>query len=72
MADRGVSPCKCAGFQIDPYHGDTAADTMADFFERCQKEPGHWDDISQGALDLIMHAAPCVGPVHRADVEHGG
>eukprot|EP00897_Mesotaenium_endlicherianum_P000519 jgi/Mesen1/10468/ME000082S09974 len=42
-----------SGFHIDPYHGAAAADIMADFFEKCAREPTHWDAISQGGLDRI-------------------
>ncbi|CAG9465433.1 unnamed protein product [Pedinophyceae sp. YPF-701] len=44
-----------SGFNIDPYHGDRAAQMMANFFERCQREPEHWDKISKGAIDRIMN-----------------
>lgn len=42
-----------SGFHIDPYAGEEAAERMAAFFERCAAEPGHWNDISQGALDRV-------------------
>lgn len=30
-----------------------AADIMADFFERCSREPGYWDKISKAGLERI-------------------
>lgn len=42
-----------SGFHIDPYHGDQAAETLADFFEKCKVDPSHWDKISQGAMQRI-------------------
>ncbi len=38
-----------SGFHIDPYHGEDAANIMADFFEKCEKEKEYWDKISQRA-----------------------
>ncbi len=48
IIEHGVS-----GFHIDPNHGDQAAELMADFFERCAREPGHWERLSEGALERI-------------------
>lgn len=42
-----------SGFHIDPYHGDLAAETLVNFFEKCKAEPSHWDQISQGGLKRI-------------------
>nr|QRY06398.1 sucrose synthase 03 [Brassica juncea] len=42
-----------SGFHIDPYHGDQAADTLADFFTKCKEDPSHWDQISKGGLQRI-------------------
>lgn len=42
-----------SGFHIDPYHGDQAAETLVDFFEKCKEDPSHWDKISQGGLKRI-------------------
>lgn len=44
---------KISGFHIDPHHGDAAAEVLASFFERCQKEPTYWDTISQASRDRI-------------------
>ena len=42
-----------SGFHIDPNHGDRAADSMAGFFERCAKDPEHWDRISLGGIERV-------------------
>ncbi|KAK8581868.1 hypothetical protein V6N13_144863 [Hibiscus sabdariffa] len=42
-----------SGFNIDPYHGDQAAEILVDFFEKCKVDPSHWDKISQGGLQRI-------------------
>jgi sucrose synthase len=42
-----------SGFHIDPNHGDEAAARMAEFFKRCQHEPGYWDQISRRSLARI-------------------
>ena len=48
IVQHGVS-----GFHIDPNHGEQAADMLAEFFERCARDPGHWDAISQGAVARV-------------------
>ncbi len=42
-----------SGFHIDPNHGDEAATLMADFFERCQKDPDYWMNISRATSERI-------------------
>ncbi|MEF8792699.1 sucrose synthase [Thiohalorhabdus sp.] len=42
-----------SGFHIDPNHGDDSAAHMAEFFERCQEDPGYWDRISRGAVERV-------------------
>ncbi|ADE16950.1 sucrose synthase [Nitrosococcus halophilus Nc 4] len=42
-----------SGFHINPNHGEEAAGSIADFFERCQVEPEYWENLSQGALRRI-------------------
>ncbi|KAJ4969448.1 hypothetical protein NE237_016149 [Protea cynaroides] len=42
-----------SGFHIDPYHPDQTAEQMADFFERCKKDPSYWDMISDKGLKRI-------------------
>lgn len=48
IIEHGIS-----GFHVDPYHPDHAGELMADFFERCQLEPKHWDEISNAGLQRI-------------------
>ncbi len=43
-----------SGFHINPNHGDEAAEIIATFFERCQKEPKHWDELSKGAINRVQ------------------
>ncbi|KAK4756626.1 hypothetical protein SAY87_006753 [Trapa incisa] len=43
-----------SGFNIDPYHGEQAADLLVDFFEKCKVDPSHWDIISEGAMKRIQ------------------
>lgn len=47
-------PTPLPGFHIDPYHGDMSANVMADFFERCAREPVYWDKISKQAMERIF------------------
>jgi sucrose synthase len=42
-----------SGFHVDPNHGDRAADSMAEFFERCAESPEHWDRISLGGIERV-------------------
>ena len=42
-----------SGFHIDPNHGESAAQRMATFFERCQHEPGYWEQLSRGSLERV-------------------
>ncbi|GMI92639.1 ARABIDOPSIS THALIANA SUCROSE SYNTHASE 4, sucrose synthase 4 [Hibiscus trionum] len=42
-----------SGFNIDPYHGDQAAEILVNFFEKCKADPSHWDKISHGGLKRI-------------------
>ncbi|KAK8503201.1 hypothetical protein V6N12_067587 [Hibiscus sabdariffa] len=43
-----------SGFNIDPYDGDSAAETLVNFFEKCQADPSHWEEISLGGLKRIQ------------------
>lgn len=43
-----------SGFHIDPYHGEQVSEVLVKFFEKCKKEPTHWDEISSGGLKRIM------------------
>ncbi len=42
-----------SGFHIDPNHGETAAETIADFFRRCREEPEVWDRYSSAAVARV-------------------
>ncbi|XP_031407618.1 sucrose synthase 6 isoform X2 [Punica granatum] len=42
-----------SGFHIDPNNGDESSNKIADFFEKCRKEPEHWRKISNGGLQRI-------------------
>lgn len=42
-----------SGFHIDPNHGDGAARRIAQFIQRCRKEPGYWEEISKGGLQRV-------------------
>ncbi|MCW8875169.1 MAG: glycosyltransferase, partial [Gammaproteobacteria bacterium] len=43
-----------SGFHIDPNHGDAAADKLADFFERCDREPDYWQELSRGGIERVQ------------------
>ena len=42
-----------SGFHIDPYHGEQAAEIMADFFEAASKDTAAWDEMSEASLQRI-------------------
>lgn len=42
-----------SGFHIDPYQGEKAAQQLVHFFEKCQSDPTHWENISNGGLQRI-------------------
>ena len=42
-----------SGFHIDPYQGDAAGKTMVNFFEKCTKEDGYWNQFSDAGLERI-------------------
>lgn len=42
-----------SGFHIDPNEGAASAELIADFFERCIKNPKEWQRISAGALARV-------------------
>ncbi|NOQ47416.1 MAG: sucrose synthase [Desulfobulbaceae bacterium] len=48
IIENGVS-----GFNIDPNHGDRAAEILFDFFERCLVDPAHWQRLSEGAVRRV-------------------
>ncbi len=43
-----------SGFHIDPNHGDSVSNLLADFFERCQSEPDYWESIANGGLKRVQ------------------
>lgn len=44
---------KKSGFHIDPYHGEQAADIIANFFDQCKKDPNYWTTVSNAGLERI-------------------
>lgn len=42
-----------SGFHIDPNHGSQAAEAISSFFTRCAEEPGHWQQLSEGAIQRV-------------------
>lgn len=48
IIEHGVS-----GFHVDPYHPDQAAALIAEFFERCKKDPSYWNQVSEAGLSRI-------------------
>ncbi len=42
-----------SGFHIDPNHGAAASARLADFFEACRDDPGHWKKISEGGIARV-------------------
>ena len=48
IIEHGVS-----GFHVDPYHPDQMVTLLVNCFEQCQKDPSHWNKISDGGLKRI-------------------
>jgi len=42
-----------SGFHIDPNHGDQAAASMAEFFQRCRQQDDYWKNISDAGLQRV-------------------
>ena len=42
-----------SGFHIDPTQGADASAKMLDFFTRCEKDPGVWDEISKAGIARV-------------------
>jgi len=42
-----------SGFHINPNRGEESTGKLAEFFERCGRDSGYWEDISSGALRRI-------------------
>ncbi|GAA0155509.1 hypothetical protein LIER_13220 [Lithospermum erythrorhizon] len=43
-----------SGFHIDPNQGDRTAEILVSFFEKCKKDPSHWEEVSTGGLQRIL------------------
>ncbi|MEN8215529.1 MAG: sucrose synthase [Pseudomonadota bacterium] len=43
-----------SGFHIEPNHGDKSIARFIDFFERCNREPDYWEQISLGAIKRVQ------------------
>ncbi|PPD86916.1 hypothetical protein GOBAR_DD16152 [Gossypium barbadense] len=48
IIEHGIS-----GFHVDPYHPNQVAASLIGFFERCQRDPSYWNEISNGGLKRI-------------------
>ncbi|XVF71019.1 hypothetical protein PTKIN_Ptkin12aG0000800 [Pterospermum kingtungense] len=42
-----------SGFHINPTNGDESSNKIADFFEKCMANPGHWNQFSADGLKRI-------------------
>lgn len=42
-----------SGFHIDPNHGEKSVEKISGFFDRCQEDPGYWDNISRNSIDRV-------------------
>ncbi|KAK6280222.1 hypothetical protein POUND7_020489 [Theobroma cacao] len=42
-----------SGFHINPTNGDESSNKIADFFEKCKANPGHWNQFSADGLKRI-------------------
>lgn len=45
-----------SGFHIDPNNEDETSDKIANFFERCKREPSYWNKVSDGGLQRIYES----------------
>lgn len=48
IIENGIS-----GFHIDPNHGEESCRTLLGFIERCEQQPGYWEEISNGGLQRV-------------------
>jgi sucrose synthase len=48
IIEHGVS-----GFHVDLYQPNQMVTLLVNFFEQCQKDPSHWNKISDGGLKRI-------------------
>ncbi|MGF1536769.1 MAG: sucrose synthase [Elainellaceae cyanobacterium] len=44
---------KYNGFYINPTHLQEMADVILEFLEKCDQNPGYWDEISERAIDRV-------------------
>lgn len=42
-----------SGFHINPNHGERISAQLADFFSKCEDDPGHWQRFSMAAIDRV-------------------
>jgi sucrose synthase len=42
-----------SGFHLDPNYGAQSAQRLADFFARCEQDPGYWEGISAAGLRRV-------------------
>ncbi|CAI9113306.1 OLC1v1013880C1 [Oldenlandia corymbosa var. corymbosa] len=42
-----------SGFHIDPYNGDETSNKITNFFEKCRRDSGYWQRMSEGGLKRI-------------------
>jgi sucrose synthase len=45
-----------SGFHIDPHLGEEATTRMIEFFERCERDPDFWRQISENGLERVRSA----------------
>jgi sucrose synthase len=50
---REIIQDQISGFHIDPINGKESAKKILSFMERCQKEPGYWNKISEKAIERV-------------------
>jgi sucrose synthase len=48
IIEHGIS-----GFHIDPNNEDSISQRLAEFFSRCEKDPGYWHKIAEGGLARV-------------------
>ena len=42
-----------SGYHVNPNNEDIISQRLADFFSRCNDEPGHWGKIAQGGIQRV-------------------
>lgn len=43
-----------SGFHIDPNHGDISSNILVNFFQKCEANPGYWEEISDGGIQRVL------------------